>query len=233
MAGRLYDAPCKMFGVRPPNVHALTLEGRRWADRAFIIHGRRRVTYSEHEAAVDRFTETLGRLGIGRGDRLALFARNSAEWSVAFFGALRVGAIAVPCNGWWSADEMAHACRTVSPAVVVCDERGKERVPAAVPTLPIEEVSSCIDTQRPAVAHAAADIDENDPAVVLFTSGTTGFPRGVTLTHRALIANVQNLLVVSGRPSTKRHAGEPAPVPHRRDTATAGAVRIWQSHRVP
>lgn len=202
--GLVHGHPCRMYRVRPASVTELTYEGRRWAGRDFIVHGERRVTYACHELAVGLAGRLLQRHGVGTGDRVAIFARNSAEWSVAFFAALRIGAVAVPCNGWWSADEVAHACREVSPTVIVTDERSRDRVPEGVPQLALEELTACLDT---ADTGAATEADpapvpdlvtsEDQLGVILFTSGTTGAPRGVALSHRALVANVQNFLVVS------------------------------------
>ncbi|HTK63685.1 MAG TPA: class I adenylate-forming enzyme family protein [Pseudonocardia sp.] len=196
--GLVHGHPCRMYEVRPSTVTELTHEGRRWADRVFIVHGERRVTYARHELAVGLAGRLLQRHGVGTGDRVAIFASNSAEWSVAFFAALRIGAVAVPCNGWWSADEVAHACREVSPTVIVTDERSRDRVPEGVPQLALEEVTACLDAE-PGQGDPVADLvtSEDQLGVILFTSGTTGAPRGVALSHRALIANVQNFLVVS------------------------------------
>ena len=143
--GVVHGHPCRMYRDRPATVTELTYEGRRWATRDFIVHGERRVSYARHELAVGLAGRLLQAHGVGTGDRVAIFARNSAEWSVAFFAALRIGAVAVPCNGWWSADEVAHACREVSPAVVVTDERSRSRVPDGVPHLALEEITACLE----------------------------------------------------------------------------------------
>ena len=197
--GTVHGHPCRMYRARPSTVSELTYQGRRWADRVFIVHGERRVTYAYHELATGLAGRLLQNHGVGTGDRVAIFARNSAEWSVAFFAALRIGAVAVPCNGWWSADEVAHACGEVSPAVIVTDDRSRDRVPEGYPQLPLEEITACLDVAAARDLVTAPDLvtSEDQLGVILFTSGTTGAPRGVALSHRALIANVQNFLVVS------------------------------------
>ena len=207
VAAEVRGHQCLVYRSRPRNVTELMREGRRWRHRTFIVHGVRRYTYAEHERAVQRSAAMLAELGIRRGDRVALFAANGAEWSVVFFAGLRIGAILVPCNGWWSAEEMTHACTTVGPAVVICDERHAERVPVAMRQLPIARFTRCLNeavedtiaVEDPWASDADSHVDEDELGVILFTSGTTGFPRGVMLTHRSLIANVQNFLVVSGR----------------------------------
>jgi long-chain acyl-CoA synthetase len=198
--GAVHAHPCRMYRDRPTTVTELTYEGRRWGMRDFIVHGERRVSYSRHEHAVGLAGRLLQTHGVGTGDRVAVFARNSAEWSVTFFAALRIGAVAVPCNGWWSTDEVAHACREVSPAVIVSDERSRDRVPEGCPQLALEEITACLDAAEDGSGlEPVPDLvtSENQLGVILFTSGTTGAPRGVALSHRALVANVQNFLVVS------------------------------------
>ena len=80
------------------------------------------MTFGEHERAVGRLAARLAARGVGPGDRVGLFAPNSPEWTATFFAVLEVGAIVVPCNGWWSADEVAHACELTTP-----DGRGGRR----------------------------------------------------------------------------------------------------------
>ena len=161
------------------------------------------MTFGEHEHAVGRLVARLVARGIGPGDRVALFASNSPEWTATFFAVLEVGAIVVPCNGWWSADEVAHACELTTPAIVVADDRRQERLPAGQASMALEEIAEDFqpgtDDDEHDATQVRADEDEDRPGIILFTSGTTGFPKGATLTHRSLVANAQSLLVMSRR----------------------------------
>jgi long-chain acyl-CoA synthetase len=191
--------PILVYERRVHSVGAFLREGRRWHDREFIVQGRRRVTFGDHETAVRRAASLFAARGIGAGDRVAIFAANSPEWPIAFFGALELGAIAVPCNGWWSESEVAHACQLVSPALIVADVRRSGRLPARSQVLPVDELRGAVESHSSYPSPPEPAIDENQPAVILFTSGTTGFPKGATLSHRSIIANVHSLLVVSRR----------------------------------
>ncbi|PAK25672.1 hypothetical protein CJD44_14945 [Streptomyces sp. alain-838] len=198
--GTVRGRPTLVYERRPRSVRAFVREGRRWSGREFVVHGRRRVTFAEHEGAVHRTAAEFVARGVGEGDRVALFAANCPEWPVAFFAALELGAIVVPCNGWWSAPEVAHAVALTRPRLVVADDRGAGRLPPGTPTVLVDQLREAGSRDGRALwAGAALEEDEDRPAMVLFTSGTTGLPKGVTLSHRSVVANVQNLLVLSRR----------------------------------
>lgn len=191
--GEVNGHPSLLYADRVGSLDAVLAESRRWAQREYLIQGERRVTFAAHEKAVQRAAQGLWRLGVRPGDRVGLFAANSPDWVSAFHGAVRIGAVIAPFNGWWSADDVNQACDLVSPAVVVADERRTSRLPAGVRSVDLSEITCSPEDsgQLPVV------IDENDAAMILFTAGTTGYPKGAVLSHRALVANLQTLLVVS------------------------------------
>jgi long-chain acyl-CoA synthetase len=195
--------PCLVYEQRVRSVGAILAEARRWRDREFIIHGRRRITFAGHGAAVSAAAARMTERGVRAGDRVALFAGNCPEWSVAFFAVLQLGAIAVPFNRWWSPHEVAHAFDLTTPVLVVADTERAERLADRVSVLFVEQLSAGLEdgTADPGASlePTLGDEDEDRPAVILFTAGTTGFPKGATLSHRSLVANVQSLLVVSRR----------------------------------
>ncbi|PBC47429.1 AMP-dependent synthetase [Rhodococcus sp. ACPA1] len=190
--------PSLVYKDRPRSIIAALTESRRWADRPFIRHGSKVVSFAEHERMVRQFAHFLRATGVSSGDRVGIFAVNSPEWVAMFFAILEVGGIVVPCNGWWSAEEMANGCRTVSPVLVITDEKRADRVPAGVRHLLLPHANDDLPLEHLTLqSQAVEQADENAPAVILFTAGTTDFPKGALLSHRALVANLQNLLVVS------------------------------------
>ena len=196
--GQVNGHPSLVYADGVRSVAAVVEASLRWSDREYVVHGDRRITFGQHQQAVHAVAERLSQAGVSEGDRVGLFAANSAEWVVVFFAVLQLGAVAVPCNGWWSGEEMAHACQTVQPALVVTDERRASRVPDALTALRLDElVPDAVWTAPMLGSPRTGSGDEDAPAVVLFTAGTTGFPKGAVLSHRALIANLQTLLVVS------------------------------------
>jgi long-chain acyl-CoA synthetase len=194
--------PIQVYAIRPRRITVVLEEARRWSNRTLIVQGERTVTFDEHERLVASIAARLRREGVSAADRVGIFAANNPEWVATFFAALSIGALVVPCNGWWSREEIEHACSVVTPSVVVTDHRRLDRVPPSTRILLTEDLTSDdyetipLDAGDRTVA-PGVEADENDPAVILFTAGTTSFPRGATLSHRALISNLQTLLVVS------------------------------------
>jgi long-chain acyl-CoA synthetase len=194
--------PCRLYAARPASLSEVVAHSRRWADRDYLVQGERRLTFAQHEAAVLAIAVQLRELGVRPGDRVAVFAANTPEWVAVFFGVIELGAVVVPFNGWWSTTEVSAACASTEPSVVIADERRRELVPAGMPVLPLADFAPAFDA-APLGLRGRFDrgeqVDESAPAMILFTSGTTGLPKGAILSHRALVANLQNLLVVSKR----------------------------------
>jgi long-chain acyl-CoA synthetase len=98
---------------------ALAETARRCPDVAAMLFKGRRITYREHDAAVDRFAAALQDLGVRKGDRVAVHLPNCPQFVIAFYGALRAGAIVVPCNPIYTARELRHQLRDSGAAVIV------------------------------------------------------------------------------------------------------------------
>jgi long-chain acyl-CoA synthetase len=145
-----------------------------FGDSDYLVEGERRISYAEHHRAVGRVAAWLVAQGIGKGDRVAILGRNSIEWVVTFWATASVGAVAVGLNAWWSPAELAYGIADCDPKVVVDD------MSVITPLLTGSTVA------LPDVA-----VDEDDPAVILYTSGTTGRAKGATHSHRNVLCLVQ------------------------------------------
>lgn len=185
--------PCRLYAERPHSVAEFLLTARRWADREFLVQGARRLTSAEHERAVARVAAVLREHSVRAGDRVALVGFNSVEWVVSFWAVQTVGATAVLGNAWWSDDELAGALDQADPALVITDR--DQRRPGLSMT-GLREVVDRVDDERPLTL---APPDEDALAIIMFSSGTTGAPKGVLMSHRAVVANIHNLLVLTGR----------------------------------
>ncbi len=162
-------------------------------DREYLVTARQRITYAEHaEAVASLAAELADRYGVGPGDRVAILAANSPEWIVAFWAATALGAVTASYNAWWSAAEIEYALGHSIPAVLVADTKRAARVPSdcPVPVIGIEDDLPKLMSARQGAALPSVDIDEDDPAVIVYTSGTTGRPKGATHSHRNMIATV-------------------------------------------
>jgi long-chain acyl-CoA synthetase len=184
-----------------PRVHDVGIlldDTAEWADATFLVQGTRRMSYREHAVAVDTAVGVLRGRGLGPGDLVVLFAANHIETVVAWWACIRIGAVPASANGWWSATEVAEVLAELRPPLVIADQSRRARLDPAVQVLELESLLAGGSSAAPGAAPERAS-DEDGPAAVLFTSGTTGTPRGVELSHRAVIANLHNLLHASHR----------------------------------
>jgi acyl-CoA synthetase (AMP-forming)/AMP-acid ligase II len=163
-----------VFSDRLRSMGALLDRSLQWADREYIVDGDRRVTYGQHHAAVARAAHHLLEQGVEKGDRVAILGKNSIEWVVTFWATVSIGAIAVGLNAWWAQDELDYAIADCAPKLVVKD---------------MGPITALLD--GPAVDRPMVEVDEDDPALILYTSGTTGRSKGATHSHRNLNCLVQ------------------------------------------
>ncbi len=182
----------------------VTRAAERAGDRPALLAGPASLTWAELDALVDRAASALRRLGLVAGDRIVLQLGNSVDFPALYFGALRAGLVAVPANTGYTGPELAHLLRDsgaralVTSSVHVIGEAAALRtgevrhVLVAAPsgpdgTLPLPGLLA--EAADPADRHVPRSPE--DLAVLGYTSGTSGRPRGAMLTHRALLANLE------------------------------------------
>ena len=162
-----------------------------FGDAEYLVTPRLRLTFAEHHERVAALATALrDEYGVTKGDRVAVCATNSPEWVMTFWAASSLGAITVGVNALGAAPELEHAIAMTEPAVIVADARRRELLRADVSVLSIEDdVPRLIEVHRGAPL-LEVEVAEDDPAVILFTSGTTGRPKGATHSHRNMVAAV-------------------------------------------
>ena len=193
----------KVFAGTPPNIRALFELAALRTDE-FIIFENERWTMPQ----VLKLAGQIGHLlvndfGVAKGDRVAIAMRNYPEWIAAFVAITSVGAVVVPMNAWWVTDELVFALEDSGSKVVIADaerlQRMQDAAPGAIDAKVIvaratgelpdgvlnldEAVAQLDDATMP-----DADIDPDDDMTILYTSGTTGRPKGAVSTHRAVLS---------------------------------------------
>lgn len=190
------DASGVLVYERGPTTFAELVDGTAvWTDRTFLVHGTRRISYDDFRAAVAAARTTLQELGIEPGHRVVVFGYNSPEWIVALWATWLCGAVPVLANRWWSAAEIDHAVDVLAPAHVLADVD----LDVGVPCTPLGELRAAFDAPRDAGALDAPTSPADAVALVLFTSGSSGMPKAVELSRRAVIANQHDILARNGR----------------------------------
>ena len=174
----------------------------RFADREAVVDESTRLTYAELTARADEAARALIASGIGPGDRVAIWAPNSAAWIVASFGVYLAGGVLVPLNTRYKADEAAHVLDRSEAAIALTVEEFLgtnyvEALDSVRGALPLREVvvlsewdafaSRAADVDATAVAERETRIRADDTSDIIFTSGTTGAPKGAMLTHGASV----------------------------------------------
>jgi long-chain acyl-CoA synthetase len=191
----------KVFTYAPANLREVFDSARMQDDKTFIVYEGERWSFAEVMRHVDALGAALvHRYGVRKGDRVAIGMRNLPEWVVAFAAILSVGAISVSLNAWWTEDELAYALQDSGTTLLIADpERvtttrlAAERLgirtvvvrsPETAPGERVDRYEEVVHLGDPLPAVAIAP---DDDATILYTSGTTGEPKGAVSTHRAVV----------------------------------------------
>ncbi len=218
----------------PATLRDLVIGSQEWAGREYIVYEDERVTFGANfKAAVHLANKLRNEFGVKKGDRVAVVMRNYPQWPVAFFAPQLIGAIATPINSWWTGEELEYGLADSGAKVAIVDPEKLERIRDHLPKLPqlktvivarggddeaapnIVSLEKLIGPARswanlPDVSPPEADVGPDDDATIMYTSGTTGKPKGALATHRAIISNVFNGMSCQARHFLRQ--GEAPPV---------------------
>jgi acyl-CoA synthetase (AMP-forming)/AMP-acid ligase II len=185
-------APMPVVRHRKSSLREVLAAGSAHGDRDYLVTADRRISFTEHAAAVAALATALrDRFGVGKGDRVGILAANTPEWVITFWAAQTLGAIAVGYNAWWTPREITYGVEHTSPTVLVVDAKRAATVAESdirIPLLTMEHDVPALIAEHRTGELPHADIDEDDPAVILYTSGTSGRPKGAVHSHRNLVA---------------------------------------------
>jgi len=224
--------PTSVFRHAPRSLRDVFAVARGYGDETFLVYEDERWSFADVMARVDALGALLVEgYGVAPGDRVAIGMRNYPEWVVAFAAITSVGAISVSLNAWWTDDELGWALEDCGASVLIADRERVERTAHAAAKLGVRVLGVRLgDAAAPGADRweealplgsplPAVDIDPDDDATILYTSGTTGRPKGAVSTHRAV---VQALLGYACRAAVDRLRRAPEPGADDAPAAPAG-----------
>ncbi len=196
----VFGIPTTTFVHAPSNIRAL-FDLAAVRDDDFVVYEDERWTMPDVLAHAGQIGHALANdFGVAKGDRVAIAMRNFPEWISTFVAITSIGAVAVPLNAWWQTDELVFAIEDSGARVVLADDDRLRRLEDAAPgtvdaaviavrstaELP-DGVVRLEDVLTEGATMPEVDIGADDDVTILYTSGTTGRPKGAVSTHRALL----------------------------------------------
>src|SRR5258708_28018606 len=171
--------------------------------------GDRNLTGDELKANSEEVAGGLRELGVKPGDRVGIYSASHLDWVIAYLGAQRAGACVVPMNPEYHSAEVEHIVSNAEPSLVIVDS---ERAPV------VEKLGlRSVDVHDPprATRPPMPDLTPDSPAAILYTSGTTGRPKGAILDHGGLLAQARGAIEVWrwALPRAPLHPPPPSPPP--------------------
>ena len=231
----------------PPTLRELFLAGRMHGDKIFLVYDDDRASFEGFARAALAIAHALVEQGVRKGDRVAMAMRNLPEWPAVFFGASLAGAVVTPLNAWWTGAELEYGLTDSGSKVLFVDPERLERLSEHLHNCPeLERVY--VTREEDEIAHPkvrrledligrvndwatlpdrplpALDIGPEDDATILYTSGTTGRPKGALGTHRN--GTCGTMAAVFGVARNFLRRGEPIPAPDPSAPQKAGLLAI-------
>ena len=190
----------------------------RHGDIDFLVYEDTRYSLDRHYRIVSTLAQRLLDAGVTKGDRVAIAARNLPEWVMAFWASSIAGSVVTPLNAWWTTDELVYGLEDSGASVLFVDEERLERVRdhldelstddgrrherragraarlgRAMTRVRVVDFHDFLGDVDPAATPPDVDMQPDDDVTMLYTSGTTGHPKGAVGSHRNAITNFMNL----------------------------------------
>jgi len=236
----------------PSTLREVFLRGRTYGDKTFIVYDNDRATFDAFAKAAIAIADELIKRGVKKGDRVAIAMRNLPEWPAAFFGAVLTGAIATPLNAWWTGAELEYGLKDSGSKITVMDPERLERIIEYLPNLPdleqiyvsrseeeiahplvkkLETVTGMVNDWHKLSDRPVPDIalDPDDDAMIFYTSGTTGKPKGALGTQRNVCSTVMAATFSPARNYIRRGEMPPMPDPNGPQRANLLAVPFFHT----
>lgn len=218
----------RVFRHAPPNLRLVFDTARGRGDDLFLVYEDDRWSFTDVMARVDALGAALvERYGVAKGDRVAIAMRNYPDWVVAYAATISIGGVAVLMNAWWTTEEMAYGLEDCGAKVVLADAERVERIMPVHDRLGVHVVGVRLGDDAPwgvdrveelyaaGGVLPAVDLGPDDLATILYTSGTTGHPKGAYSTHRAVVHGLMGYACRAGvdamRQPPRDESAAPAP----------------------
>jgi acyl-CoA synthetase (AMP-forming)/AMP-acid ligase II len=184
--------PQQVFKGAPRTLGGLYRQGATYGDRLMVVQDDQQLTYGEVFARAAALVAALkGRFGIQRGTKVAVVMSNRFEWIISVLAITAAGGIAALVNSRCVAEEMLRAIETAQCELAILDERCAEMIGnLPMPRIVIGQDFEQLTTPQPGFTFAPDEAQPEDGGIILFTSGTTGFPKAALLSHGALAHSV-------------------------------------------
>ena len=241
-----------VYKNRARSLRELLEQSAAHGDNDYIVFSDgRRWSYAKHLADVASVAAAFReRYDIQKGDHVAILAANTPEWILSYWAAVSLGAVVISMNGWWAGDEIRYGLDLSNPKLLLVDQRRAERLAELDGEIGAKVVTFETDFDE-LIAHSPGcdlpdtPIDEDDPCLLLFTSGTTGRPKGALVSHRTLVAFTMSTFFIGARramsePASGKQGATLAPFPlfhlsgsmgSTTSMLAAGAKTVWPMGR--
>lgn len=196
-------ATLKVFENTPPSLREYFQQGADHGDLDFLVYEDERYSFTETLERAATLAHILTTdYGVKKGDRVAIAMRNYPEWIFSFIALTSIGIVAVPMNGWWTTEELDYGLEDSGAKLIIADKERVERITPLIDGLGLKLITvRCAPSNDPLIARyedlvaktgpqplPEAQVLPEDDATILYTSGSTGFPKGAVSTHRGAIS---------------------------------------------
>jgi long-chain acyl-CoA synthetase len=199
-------ATLKVWTNAPPSLRTVWELSAMHGDATYLVYEDDRWTFAQAHEHVARVARHLAQLGVGKGDRVAIAMRNYPEFALSLWAATCLGAVVVPLNAWWTGPELAYGLGHSGATVLFADGERLARLAPHMGETAVKQVVAVRTDDLPDGAIAWADvgldgdalppaeIGPDDDATIMYTSGTTGRPKGAVGTHRNVTSHLMNAM---------------------------------------